>query len=212
MDALRVVVADDHPLMLDALRLALGDADGIDLVGETSEGRKLLPLVERERPDVVLLDLRMPDMDGLSCLDRLRERHPAVTVVMLSGENDPSLVEEALRRGARAYVLKQIDPGDLPDAIRQAVEGTVYQVIGGEAADEETETAGLSAKERNVLVFVARGLSNKEIARELWVSEQTVKFHLTNIYRKLGVANRTEAARVAFRLGVARPYETSGST
>jgi DNA-binding NarL/FixJ family response regulator len=212
MDALRVVVADDHRLMLDALRLAFEDVEGMELVGETNEGRKLLPLVAREKPDVVLLDVRMPDMDGLACLDRIRKHHPEVTVVMLSGEDDPAIVQESLRRGASAFVLKQIDPRDLPGAIRQAVEGTVYQVIGAdEAAIEETEAAGLSPKERAVLVFVARGLSNKEIAKELWVSEQTVKFHLTNIYRKLGVGNRTEAARAAFRFGLARPYEASGS-
>jgi DNA-binding NarL/FixJ family response regulator len=212
MDALRVVVADDHRLMLDALRLAFEEVEGMDLVGETNEGRKLLPLVAREKPDVVLLDFRMPDMDGLACLDKLKSQHPEITVVMLSAEDDPALVQEALRRGASAYVLKQIDPRDLPSAIRQAVEGTVYQVIGGEEAEDEPDSAfsGLSPKERAVLTLISRGLSNKEIARELWVSEQTVKFHLTNIYRKLGVANRTEAARAAFRFGLARPYETSG--
>jgi DNA-binding NarL/FixJ family response regulator len=208
MDVLRVIVADDHRLMLEALRMALEDAPGIELVGETNEGRKVLPLVARTKPDVALLDYRMPDMDGLACLDRLRQQYPSVVVVILSAEDDPALVQEALRRGARAYILKQIDPRELPSAIRQAVESTVYHVIGAEEqAEEESDALGISPKERDVLTLVARGLSNKEIARELWVSEQTVKFHLTNLYRKLNVANRTEAARAAFRLGIARPYE-----
>jgi DNA-binding NarL/FixJ family response regulator len=208
MKGLKVLVADDHRLMLDALRLALSGTDGIELVGVTSEGRKVLPLVGQLHPDVVLLDFRMPDMDGLAVLDRLRERHPDVKVVMLSGSDDPELIQEALRRGASAFVLKQIDPADLPAAIRQAVAGTVYRTLGrDESTPEPPAAAGLTPKERDVLARMAKGLSNAEIGRELWLSQLTVKFHLTNIYRKLGVANRTEAARAALERGLVGRYE-----
>ena len=208
---LRVLVADDHKLMLEALRLALADAEGIELVGETSEGTKVVPLAGQLKPDIVLLDFRMPDMDGLAVLDRLRERYPLIKVVMLSGSDDPELIQEALRRGASAFVLKRIDPADLPGAIRQAARGTVYATLGADEDAEPAPTSGLTPKERDVLLRMARGLSNAEIGRELWLSQQTVKFHLTNIYRKLGVANRTEAARVALERGLVGRYERSGS-
>jgi DNA-binding NarL/FixJ family response regulator len=102
---LRIVVVDDHQLMLEGLRLALADAPGLDLVAETSEGRKVLPLVSRTQPDVVLLDVRIPDMDGLAVLERLRRQHPDVTVVMISGTDDPAVAERSLALGASAFVL-----------------------------------------------------------------------------------------------------------
>ena len=198
MRTLRVVIVDDHRLMLDALLLALRDAEDIELVGETHEGLKALPLVAEKKPDVVLLDFRMPDLDGLQVLDRIRKHHPDVKVVMLSGSDDPELIQDALRRGASAFILKQIDPRDLPGAIRQAVEGTIYSAIGRtENGDNDRQPSGLTPKELDVLNRVARGLSNKEISKELWLSEQTIKFHLTNIYRKLDVHNRTGAVERA---------------
>jgi DNA-binding NarL/FixJ family response regulator len=213
MRTLRVVVVDDHRLMLDALLLALRDATDLELVGETHEGRKALPLVAEKSPDVVLLDFRMPDMDGLQVLDRIRKNHPDVKVIMLSGSDDPELIQDALRRGASAFILKQIDPQDLPGAIRQAVEGTIHTAIGrAEDTDGAGEASGLTPKELDVLNRVARGLSNKEISKELWLSEQTIKFHLTNIYRKLGVGNRTEATRYAYQQGLVRPYEEAPFT
>jgi DNA-binding NarL/FixJ family response regulator len=211
LSTLRVLVADDHKLMLEALRMALTDAEGIELVGTTSEGTKVVPLTGQLQPDVVLLDFRMPDMDGLAVLDRLRERYPAVKVVMLSGSDDPELISEALRRGASAFVLKQIDPADLPGAIRQAARGTIYATLGAAEDEDPAPALGLTPKERDVLAHMAKGLSNAEIGRELWLSQQTVKFHLTNLYRKLGVANRTEAARVALERGLVGRYERSGS-
>jgi DNA-binding NarL/FixJ family response regulator len=213
MRTLRVVMVDDHRLMLDALLLALRDAEGIELVGETHEGLKALPLVAETKPDVVLLDFRMPDMDGLAVLDRIRKNHPDVKVIMLSGSDDPELIQDALRRGASAFILKQIDPRDLPGAIRQAVEGTIYSAIGRtEETDSGSDSSGLTPKELDVLNRVARGLSNKEISKELWLSEQTIKFHLTNIYRKLGVGNRTEATRYAYQQGLVRPHEEAPFT
>jgi DNA-binding NarL/FixJ family response regulator len=209
MAYLKVLIADDHRLMLEAVKTALETADDIEIVGETTSGTQVVPLVGQTEPDMVLLDFRMPEMDGLACLDRLQQRYPKVKVVMLSAADDPELVEAALRRGASAFIVKHIDPRDLPSALRQASEGTIYRTLGTERKDEGSaaKAAGLSESEIRVLRAMAMGLSNKEIAKELWLSEQTVKFHLRNIYRKLNVANRTEASHYAYQQGlIGNPY------
>lgn len=201
---MRVVIADDHRLMLDGVRRAL-EADGsFEIVGETQSGTQVLPIVSQTKPDVVVLDVRMPQMDGLACLDEIKRRFPEIKVVMLSASTSPDLIETALRRGASAYVLKSVDPSDLPSTLRQAVSGTVFSTVGlpAEADSSTVKAAGLTERETGILKALARGLSNDEIAKELWVTQQTVKFHLTNIYRKLGVKNRTEATRYAYQQGL----------
>ena len=205
MRQLKVLVADDHRLMLEAIRSALESAEFIQIVGETQSGAQVAPLVRQTEPDVVLLDIRMPGLDGLAVLDLIRKRHPDVKVVLLSGVDDPHVIQAGLARGACAFVAKTVDPGDLASVIRQAVEGTVYQMNGAGAATEgfAAKESGLSERELTILRALGRGLSNKQIAGELWVAEQTVKFHLTNIYRKLDVGNRTEAARYAYKHGLA---------
>jgi DNA-binding NarL/FixJ family response regulator len=201
MRRLKVLLADDHRLILEATRLVLEDADDIEIVGEATTGSQVLPLVARTNPDLVLLDIRMPEMDGLTCLDRIRKAHPNVMVVMLSGCDDPETISAALARGARSFIGKLVDPRDLPSALRLVAQGAVYNAVGSVPApqDTEAESAGLTPSEQRVLEALARGLSNKEIAQELWLTPQTVKFHLTNIYRRLGVANRTEAVRHAYQ-------------
>jgi DNA-binding NarL/FixJ family response regulator len=201
---MRVLIADDHRLMLAGVRSALEGAEGIEVVGEAHTGSQVLPLVGQTGADVVLLDIRMPQLDGLGCLDRLRERFPEVKVVVLSVFSDAEHIQMALARGAVGYIVKSINPADLPAAIRQAVEGTVYHPLGLPEVDaaSEARAAGLTERETAILKAVSRGLSNQAIGRELWVTEQTVKFHLTNIYRKLGVRNRTEAARHAYQHGL----------
>jgi DNA-binding NarL/FixJ family response regulator len=205
---MRVVIADDHRLILDGVRRALESDGGFEIVGETQNGTEVLNLVEQMKPDLVVLDVRMPERDGLECLDELRERFPEVKVVMLSASTSPDLVETALRRGASAYVVKSVDPADLPSTLRQVASGTVFSKVlhpdGGEAA--AGTAAGLTQREVAILAALARGLSNDEIAKELWVARQTVKFHLTNVYRKLDVKSRTEAIHRAYQLGlVAKP-------
>lgn len=201
---MRVLIADDHQLMVQGTKQALEAAGGFEIVGEASNGAQVLPLVRRLKPDLVLLDMRMPQMDGLQCLAKIRKDFPDVKVAMLSVSQDPELIQTALKRGANAYIVKTVDPQDLPGALRQAMEGNVFTTVGvsGDPGEQAAKEAGLTDRELVIVRAVARGLSNEAIAKELWVAEQTVKFHLTNIYRKLEVSNRTEAARYAFEQGL----------
>ena len=199
---LKLLIADDHELMLEGVRLALAEAADMEVVGTTTSGSQVLPLVRQTSPDVVLLDLRMPGMDGLRCLEALRERHPAVKAVVLSGCEEPDVVEAAFRRGAAGFIVKRIDPADLAAVIRQIVDGNVYYPLEMRAPVAEVVDLGLTQRESDILKALADGLSNKQIARQFWLSEQTIKFHLTNIYRKLGVSSRTEAVRHAYENGL----------
>jgi DNA-binding NarL/FixJ family response regulator len=208
MRRLKVLVVDDHRLMLEAIRVQLEREDDISVVGCVDSGETVVALVGQTGPDVVLLDVRMPRMDGLTVLEHLQARYPSIAVVMLSGIEDPALVRAALERGAAAFVLKGIDPRDLAGAVRQVMRGTIFRAldrprVGTLSALEE---AGLSPRELSILEALESGGSNREIAERLFVAEQTVKFHLTNIYRKLGVSSRTEAVHYAYANGlVERP-------
>ena len=146
-------------------------------------------------------------MDGLTVLERLREQYPSIAVVMLSGIDDPVLVRAALERGAAAFVLKHVDSRDLGSALRQSVGGSIFRPLDLLNANQSAfEDAGLTKRELSILEELPAGGSNQEIAKRLFLAEQTVKFHLTNIYRKLGVATRTEALRHAYEHGlVERP-------
>ena len=208
MRRLKVLIVDDQRLMLDAIRTVLERDEHIDVVGETDSGENVVPLIAQTGPDAVLLDVRMPGIDGLDVLKRIREQYASVAVVMLSGIEEPALVRAALERGATAFVLKHVHPQDLASAIRQAVHGSIYRPLGLAAPPKESalEEAGLSKRELSILEALETGASNQEIANELFLAEQTVKFHLTNIYRKLGVSTRTEAVHSAYERGlVERP-------
>jgi DNA-binding NarL/FixJ family response regulator len=203
---LRVLLADDHPLMIAAVRSALESEKDFEIVGEATSGSQVMPLVSSARPDVVLIDLRLPEVDGLTCLERIREQHPTVKVVFFSAVDEHAEIAAVLGRGACAYLVKSIDPRDLAAVVRQAVAGAFFCAGGldnvAAPVDRDNNETGLSERETEILCGVARGLSNRAIAQELWLSDQTVKFHLHNIYRKLEVANRTEAARYAFDHGL----------
>ncbi len=202
--AIKVLLADDHRLILAGIRRALEEVDDIEVVGEAESGSQVLPLIHQTSPDLVLLDLRLPDMTGLACLDAIRKRYPEVKVVVLSAFSDPEHIQASFQRGATAYIVKSVSPVDLPSALRQALEETVYQGVRviGDVGNGNGEGLGLTERELSMLKALARGLSNNAISKEFWVTEQTVKFHLSNIYRKLGVANRTEAARFAYERGL----------
>ncbi len=212
MRPIRLFLADDHGLVLQAIRLALEPHHEIEIVGQATSGSEVLPRVAETRPDLVMLDIRMPGLDGLQVLDRLQEHYPETKVVMLSALEDPQLAAETLKRGAKAFLGKAIDPADMAPILRQVFEGTlVTETFGGgtSSAESAADELGLTAREREILERVAAGRPNKEIAGELWLSEQTIKYHLTNVYRKLGVGSRTAAARFAYEHGLAG-YDRAG--
>jgi DNA-binding NarL/FixJ family response regulator len=199
----KILIADDNRLMLEGFRRALESVEDIEIAGVTHSGGELLSLVERRRPDVVALELGLRTTDGRSCLEALGQEHPGVKVVVLSASATPEIIRAALSAGARAFITKNVNPLDIPSAIRQAYEGSVYHVLASPAGpDDALRDAGLTAREITMLKSLVRGLSNKAISQELWVTEQTVKFHLGNLYRKLGVPNRLAAASYAHREGI----------
>lgn len=200
---LRVLIADYQPLLLVGIGRALERDTDFQIVGATHRGMEVLPLVGRLAPDVVLLGTRMPGLDGLGCLRRIRAQYPNVKVVMLSVQADQELVQAAFDLGACGFVLQTIALFDLASALRQSVDGTVFHAYGASTLDEDAmaKSVGLTERELAIMRSVARGLSNRAIAGDLWLTEQTIKFHLTKIYKKLDVTNRTEATRWAYDNG-----------
>jgi len=200
MGTIRVILAEDHALMRDAVKLVFDGVEDVQLVGEVANGHDLLPLMRQVEADFVLLDVQLPGIDGLGCLEELAKHYPRVKVAMLSAVDDPQVMASAFRRGAISYILKSVNPDDLPGAIRQIVEGTVTHrsLAARTGAAPRIPPGGLSAKEVAVLAELCHGHTNKQIAATLWLSEQTVKFHLRNVYRKLGISSRTEALRYAY--------------
>jgi NarL family two-component system response regulator LiaR len=205
-----VVLADDHPLFLRGLEAAL-EREGLEIVGLAASGEEVLEVATQVEPEVVLLDVSMPGMDGIECLGELRRRFPEVKVVMLSGSDDQQVVDQCLDAGALCFVGKSVQPADIAHALR-AVSGNLeirYQrsnaprpAPAGASSSSPSDTGLLTRREREILSMVAEGGSNSELGRQLWVTEQTVKFHLSNIDRKLEVSNRTQAARRGWELGL----------
>jgi DNA-binding NarL/FixJ family response regulator len=203
---LRVCIADDHALILNAIGKALARASDIDVVGLASSGSDVLPLVEATLPDVVLLDHRMPGVDGVTCLREIKRRWPEIKVIMLTASEDPKHIGDALEAGASAYIGKRINPDDLASTVRQVVAGVVY--MGSEDVSQlpaAPDRSALTPREQAILEAMATGRSTKVISSDLRISEKTVKFHLTNVYRKLGVHNRTGAMRHAYQHGMLSP-------
>ena len=201
---MRVLICDDHRLIAEGIRHSLEGQGDFEVVGDAQTGSQIMPMIRRTNPELVLLDLRMPGVDGLTALEQIKREHPNVKVVILSAAADQAVIQAALAKGASAYVIKSVNPVDLASTLRQAMEGSVFHAVGvpeGGSASAANEL-GLTSREVSILNALARGLSNQAIGKELYVAEQTVKFHLTNIYRKLNAANRTEAVRLAFQHGI----------
>ncbi|MCW3032915.1 MAG: hypothetical protein QOK19_2898 [Solirubrobacteraceae bacterium] len=205
--AIKVLIADDHPLILQGLRRTLEECDDIEVVGEARAGSEVPPLVQRRAPDVVLMDLRMPGLNGVECIREIKASTPNVKAVLLSASEDRSAIEEAIEAGASGYVLKSVSALDVPALVRQVAAGsTMFHKPAAEASGDgaaDTDAPALTDRETTILAAVAGGKTTKAISAELWVSEHTVKFHLTNIYRKLGVSNRSGAVRYAYEHGLA---------
>jgi DNA-binding NarL/FixJ family response regulator len=203
---LKVLIADDHPLMIAGVRRVLERSEAIEVVGEARSADEVMQLIERRRPELVLLDLRMPGTTGVECIERIRAEWPEVTIVALSANEDRASIDGALSAGASAYVVKSVHPADIASVLRQAACGDVFHAVARGPRDSapsyEPQAPLLTERERTILDGVAAGLTTSAISRNLWVSEHTVKFHLTNIYRKLGVANRAGAVRYALENGL----------
>jgi DNA-binding NarL/FixJ family response regulator len=206
---LKVLVADDHPLMLAGIRRTLERSEDIDVVGEAYSGPEVIRMVERRRPELVLMDLRMPGVAGSDCIAQIRNTWPKIKVVVLSASEDRPSIDGALEAGASAYILKNVTPPDLAAVLRQAASGSIFHAspvrrpTPGPGVEEPAQPS-LTDRELTILDAVAAGKQTAEISKELWVSEHTIKFHLTNIYRKLGVTNRAGAVRYALQHGLVR--------
>lgn len=209
--AIRVLIADDHPVVRQGLRTFLGIQDDIEVVGEAEDGASAVTLAESLEPDIVLMDLKMPGADGLAALTELRARGVKARVLVLTSVTERGHVLPAVQAGAAGYLYKDVDPQALVQAIRAVNDGHVLFAPdaaeamlrdGSAARDDDRGLAALTEREREVLVHIARGRSNREIARALVVSEKTVKTHVSNLLMKLGVQDRTQAALYAVRHGV----------
>lgn len=198
------VLLDPHPLWLNAVEQVIHGL-GMGVVASATTSSEALTLIEQHQPELFVteVELRHDPLDGVACIARARERIPSMKVVVLSALDEPGGISAALAAGASAYVLKSARPEDFASAVRQAFEPSVYlasappEEAGLPVLLRAANTAGLTNRELEILRLASDGRSNAELARMLWVSEQTVKFHLSNIYRKLDVSNRTEASRWA---------------
>jgi DNA-binding NarL/FixJ family response regulator len=192
---LRIVLADDHALLLEGLRTLIGTEPDLRVVATATDGERLLDAVRRFRPDVAVVDFKMPYMDGPTCIRKIRaEGHP-VRVVVLSALSDALSMREAIEAGADGFVLKTDPPRATLAAIRQVAAGQMVLPHGARRwLTRDPEAERLSVREASVLKLLAEGCNNADIARALRLSQNTVKFHLRNLYSKLGVTNRTQAA------------------
>jgi NarL family two-component system response regulator YdfI len=210
-EPIRILVADDHLIIRQGLRLILETQEGFEMVGEAADGAEAVHLCAELHPQVVLMDLRMPGIDGLTAIERLRSEQPGVAVVILTTFNEDDLMMRGLRLGAKGYLLKDTDRETLFNTIRAASRGETLlkpeimaRVLahGQETGSAVSEPAGLTERELEVLRGVAQGERSKEIAFRLGITERTVKAHLASIYNRLGVDSRAAAIAVAAQRGI----------
>ena len=210
----KVLVVDDHEMVRRGIKKMLEIEKGIAVVGEASNGAEAVEQAKKVHPDVVLMDIQMPGMNGLEATRKILEAKPQVAIIMLTVYDDDEYVLEAIKNGAMGYLLKDLDAGALIAAIRrvatgeslidQAVATRLLQDMARKNAAGATGAATLTEREREILEAIASGLANKEIADKLSISERTVKNHITNIFKKIDVHDRTQAALFAIREGLAK--------
>lgn len=209
MKEIRVLLADDHTLIRDGLKKILALHPAITVVGDAANGRQAVELAAELAPDVILMDINMPEMNGIEAARRIKVEHPQMAIIALTIHDDAEYVSELVSAGVSGYLLKDVSADALVESITRVYEGdcvfhpTVTRKMMGEfrrlAAGEAGERPRLTAREREVLQHVTRGESNREIARMLFISEKTVKNHLSNIFRKIGVEDRTQAVLYALK-------------
>ena len=205
----RVLIVDDHPVVRDGLRGMLDAQPDLEVLGEAANGHQALAAVARQAPDVVLMDLRMPELDGVEATRRIREGHPGVSVLVLTTYDDDTAILRAVEAGATGYLLKDAPREDLFAAVRAAARGetTLAPSVAAKlmrGLGREPDAEELTEREREVLARGADGATNRAIARQLHLSEATVKTHLVHVYAKLGVDDRTAAVTTALRRGLLR--------
>jgi DNA-binding NarL/FixJ family response regulator len=207
-EIVRVLIADDHPVVRSGLRGMLASDPGFEVVGEAADGKEAVAQTLREQPDVVLMDLRMPELDGASATAEIRARRPETQILVLTTYDTDADIVRAIEAGAIGYLLKDVPHEELARAVRAAARGepVLAPAVAERLMDRARGTAAdaLTAREIDVLELAARGLSNSEIAKELFVSATTVKAHLAHIYRKLGVSDRTAAVTTALERQILR--------
>ena len=207
-DPIRVLLVDDHAVVREGLRAFLELQDGMVVVGEAADGAQALEQADATSPDVVLMDLVMPRVDGVAAMRALRDRAPRIRVIVLTSYLDEERLLPAIRAGAAGYLLKNAKPQEVARAVRAAhagdavIDPTAAARLVGSLAGGDDPLERLTAREREVLVLIGRGYRNKQIARELGISEKTVKTHVGRVLAKLGVDDRTQAAVMAVRAGL----------
>ncbi|WP_427895690.1 response regulator [Kribbella sp. GL6] len=206
---IRVVVADDQQVVREGLVALLGLIDGVEVAGAAANGVEAVELVARGNVDVVLMDLKMPVLDGTQATARITTDHPGVAVLVLTTYADDASIGNALRAGARGYLTKDAGRAEIGAALRSTAAGqstfdpeVSKRLIAGLTPAGDPGNDGLTARETEVLKLIARGLSNPEIAGELFISEATVKTHINNTFAKIGARHRAEAVRYAYRKGI----------
>ena len=207
-EKIRILVADDHPMLREGLVAVLGTQPDFEVVSEAADGSEVVRLAERLKPDVILLDLEMPEMDGVAALEKLRDAGSAVQTIVFTAYDTDERILGALRAGARGYLLKGASRAEIFDAIRTVHAGgsLLQPVVTGRLLDhmsrEQTSPEPLTPREFEVLGLLALGLTNREIAGRLFISERTVKFHVSSLMHKLGAENRTETVTIAAQRGL----------